>query len=172
MLKQIHFHKTVSQLPGGLEFGVLENGENLSLGQRQLLCIARALLRESKVILMDEATASVDLETDQLIQRAIRESFQDCSVITIAHRIDTVITAGNCLHSQHFHPTLFFLLVHSSMVLLSIDKILVMDQGQVAEFDSPAALVARPESLFSKLIDETGVANAASLRLKARQNVL
>jgi len=140
-LQQIHFSDTVSALPGKLEFQILENGENLSLGQRQLLCIARALLRDSKVIMMDEATASVDLETDQLIQRAIRESFKDCTVITIAHRINTIIDA---------------------------DLVLVMEQGQVAEFAPPVVLLERPDSYFSCLVDETGEANANSLRAQAK----
>jgi len=134
-LQQIHFSDTVSALPGKLEFQILENGENLSLGQRQLLCIARALLRDSKVIMMDEATASVDLETDQLIQRAIR------TVITIAHRINTIIDA---------------------------DLVLVMEQGQVAEFAPPVVLLERPDSYFSCLVDETGEANANSLRAQAK----
>jgi len=140
-LQQIHFSDTVAALPGKLEFEVLENGENLSHGQRQLLCIARALLRDSKVIMMDEATSNVDLETDQLIQRAMRDSFRNCTVITIAHRINTIIDSS---------------------------RILVMEQGTVVEFEPPTALLERPTSYFSRLVDETGEANAESLRAQAR----
>lgn len=107
-----------------LNFQVSENGSNLSLGQRQLMCLARALLNKSKILVLDEATAAVDMETDQIIQDTIRTQFKDRTILTIAHRIDTV---------------------------LDNDKILVLDKGSVKEFDTPSNLLADENSLFYQL---------------------
>ncbi|KNE71423.1 hypothetical protein AMAG_15656 [Allomyces macrogynus ATCC 38327] len=96
----------------------------LSAGQSQLLCLARAIIRRSKVLVLDEATASVDHATDELVQRSIRTTFRDCTVFTIAHRIGTI---------------------------LDYDRVLVLDQGRVVEFDTPSALLGRPDSLFYQL---------------------
>lgn len=104
---------------------VEENGSNYSVGQRQLICIARALLTRSKIIVMDEATAAIDVETDAAIQKTIRTDFANATCITIAHRLNTI---------------------------MDCDKILVMDAGRVAEFDSPQALLARSSSMFSSLV--------------------
>lgn len=136
-LKGAHLGEFVSGLDGGLDGGIQEGGENLSVGQRQLLCLARAILRRNRILVLDEATANIDLATDALIQEAIRRDFTGCTILTIAHRLNTVI---------------------------DYDRILVLDHGRVAEFDAPARLLQDPASMLSGLVRETGSTNEALLR--------
>ncbi|KAF9625861.1 hypothetical protein IFM89_027638 [Coptis chinensis] len=110
-----------------LNSAVVENGENWSMGQRQLFCLGRALLKKSSVLVLDEATASVDSATDGVIQKIISQEFNDRTVITIAHRVHTVIDS---------------------------DFVLVLSEGRVVEYDTPARLLERENSFFSKLIRE------------------
>jgi len=125
------------ELPSGLESEVNEGGSNFSVGQRQLICMGRAILRKNKILVMDEATANVDNETDNLIQKTIREKFQDCTVLTIAHRLHTVIDA---------------------------DRIMVLESGAIKEFDKPYNLLSNLQSAFTHFVNETGPENAEKLR--------
>ncbi|KAG0271977.1 Multidrug resistance-associated protein 1 [Linnemannia exigua] len=128
-LERSHLKEHISALAGGLSFKVSQNGDNFSVGQRSLICLARALLRKTKVLILDEATAAVDVETDKLIQKTIRKEFKDRTILTIAHRIKTVMDS---------------------------DKILVLERGQVEEFEGPGKLVLNKESLFFKLALQAG----------------
>ncbi|XP_069053913.1 ATP-binding cassette sub-family C member 5 isoform X2 [Lepisosteus oculatus] len=124
-LERTHMKECITQLPLKLESEVVENGENFSVGERQLLCVARALLRRCKILILDEATAAMDTETDSLIQETIREAFEDCTMLTIAHRLHTVL---NC------------------------DRIMVLNQGQVVEFDEPSKLLLNENSRFGAML--------------------
>ncbi|KAF9404358.1 Multidrug resistance-associated protein 1, partial [Podila epigama] len=133
-LERAHLKEHISSLAGGLSFKVSQNGDNFSVGQRSLICLARALLRKTKILVMDEATAAVDVETDELIQKTIRKEFKDRTILTIAHRIKTVMDS---------------------------DKILVLEKGRVEEFESPQTLFQRPGSLFYSLAEQAGEVKAA-----------
>ncbi|KAL8241671.1 hypothetical protein R6Q59_011973 [Mikania micrantha] len=127
VLKKCRLADIVRQNKRLLDTPVAEDGENWSVGQRQLVCLARALLQKRKILVLDEATASIDTETDNVMQETIREETSRCTVITIAHRIPTIVDS---------------------------DLVLVLDQGKVAEYDSPARLQRDGSSAFSKLVNE------------------
>lgn len=130
-LSQAHLKEYVETLSQGLDAPVREGGFSLSSGQRQLLCFARALLRKSKVLVLDEATSAVDLDTDKAIQSIIcGPLFSDVTILTIAHRLNTIIES---------------------------DRVLVLDQGRIAEFDSPKILLQNKKSLFYALATEAGI---------------
>ena len=125
-----HLKDYASNLETGLLHEIAEGGENLSVGQRQLVCLARALLRKTKILILDEATAAVDLETDDLIQATIRKEFKDCTVLTIAHRLNTI---------------------------MDYDRIMVLDKGIIAEFDSPGQLLEASDSIFYSMAKDAGL---------------
>ncbi|KAF2069284.1 hypothetical protein CYY_009397 [Polysphondylium violaceum] len=124
-LEKVQLKNAIQNMPDKLDSLVFEGGDGLSTGQKQLLCLARAILKNSKIVLMDEATASLDYQTDYIIKQIIKEHFTNATVLTIAHRLDTIIDS---------------------------DKILVIDKGQMVEFDSPQNLINNPLSKFSRLV--------------------
>ncbi|XP_030451407.2 ABC transporter C family member 14-like [Syzygium oleosum] len=125
-LERCQLKDVIASKPDKLDSLVVDNGDNWSVGQRQLLCLGRVMLKRSRLLFMDEATASVDSQTDAVIQRIIREDFATCTIISIAHRIPTV---------------------------MDCDRVLVIDAGRAMEFDTPSALLERP-SLFGALVQE------------------
>ncbi|XP_056627063.1 ATP-binding cassette sub-family C member 3 isoform X1 [Triplophysa dalaica] len=125
-LELSHLKKFVSNQAAKLNLECAEGGENLSLGQRQLVCLARALLRKTRILILDEATAAIDLETDDLIQSTIRTQFEDCTVFTIAHRLNTI---------------------------MDYTRVLVLDKGQIAEFDTPTKLIGQKGIFFGMAKD-------------------
>uniref|UniRef100_A0AAQ4S7T9 ABC-type glutathione-S-conjugate transporter n=1 Tax=Gasterosteus aculeatus aculeatus TaxID=481459 RepID=A0AAQ4S7T9_GASAC len=128
-LELAHLQNFVSNLPDKINHECSEGGENLSLGQRQLVCLARALLRKTKILVLDEATAAVDLETDALIQSTIRTQFEDCTVLTVAHRLNTI---------------------------MDYTRVIVMDRGHISEMDTPANLIAQ-RGQFYRMCREAGL---------------
>ena len=149
VLISCHMQDVIADLPGGWNALVSEGGSNFSVGQRQLLCLARALLSQNKILVLDEATASVDRRTDQLLQQALQESYQDGTILAVAHRLDTVI---------------------------DYDYILVLGHGEVLEFGSPAELLAKDDDgskedggVFARMVQDTGPSMAKTLYDKAME---
>ena len=128
-LDEVHLKDIVLDHDDGLNADVGGNGISLSAGQKQLLCLARAILRENKIIMMDEATANVDNETDRLIQETVKHKFHGCTLLVIAHRIRTIIKS---------------------------DRIIVIDSGICKEYGTPIELYSQENSLFKNMIHHTG----------------
>ncbi|XP_050309256.1 ATP-binding cassette sub-family C member 4-like [Anthonomus grandis grandis] len=126
-----------------LESRVMDRGANYSVGQRQLICLARAIVRRNKILMLDEATANVDPQTDALIQKTIRKKFADCTVLTVAHRLNTIMDS---------------------------DKVLVMESGTMMEFDHPYVLLQNPKSIFYNMVAESGKALSEQLKKVAKDS--
>uniref|UniRef100_A0AAQ5ZXT7 Multidrug resistance-associated protein 4 n=1 Tax=Amphiprion ocellaris TaxID=80972 RepID=A0AAQ5ZXT7_AMPOC len=141
-LEEVQLKSVVEELPGKLETVLAESGSNFSVGQRQLVCLARAILRKNCILIIDEATANVDPRTDELIQKAIRDKFRECTVLTIAHRLNTIIDS---------------------------DRILVLDGGTIQELDRPFTLLQNKEGALYKMVQQLGQTEAAALLEAARQ---
>ena len=135
-LKQCSLWPMVEGLPNGLDSAISEGGENFSQGQRQLLCLARSLLRNAKILMLDEATSSVDFETDAVIQKTIRDAFKKCTILTIAHRLSTVL-------DNH--------------------KILVLDNGEISEYGAPSELLKNTDGKLYEMVNALGEETATAL---------
>lgn len=127
-LENVELKKVLGELASGLDSKVNEGGSNFSVGQRQLVCLARAIVRKNKILILDEATANIDPQTDALIQETIRKKFSECTVLTVAHRLNTIMDS---------------------------DKVLVMDAGQMVEFDRPYVLLEN-RKYFYQMVQQTG----------------
>jgi len=132
----------IDDLPQGLDSPVSEGGSNFSVGQRQLLCLARAILSQNKILVLDEATANIDRRTDQLLQEALEESFREGTILAVAHRLDTIIEFDYCM---------------------------VLGGGKVLEYGSPAELIRRVNGAFASMVNDTGEAMSGELKQRAFQ---
>ncbi|XP_072883234.1 ATP-binding cassette sub-family C member 4 isoform X1 [Hemitrygon akajei] len=141
-LEEVQLKEVVEELPNKLMTELAEAGSNFSVGQRQLVCLARAVLRKSKILIIDEATANVDPRTDKLIQKTIREKFELCTVLTIAHRLNTIIDS---------------------------DRILVLDQGRVAEYEEPYVLLENKDGFLYRMVQHLGKTEAIALTNIAKE---
>ncbi|XP_048265984.1 ATP-binding cassette sub-family C member 4 isoform X2 [Bombus terrestris] len=145
VLDEVELKDAVITAGTGLESRVLDRGSNYSVGQRQLVCLARAILRNNKILMLDEATANVDPQTDALIQHTIRKKFAKCTVLTIAHRLNTIMDSN---------------------------KVLVMDKGRMAEYDHPYILLQNNYSQFKSLVKESDRAMYDQLVKVAKQSYI
>ncbi|XP_072433976.1 ATP-binding cassette sub-family C member 4 isoform X3 [Chiloscyllium punctatum] len=141
-LEEVQLKEVIEELPNKMMTELAEAGSNFSVGQRQLVCLARAVLRKCKILIIDEATANVDPRTDELIQKTIRGKFEQCTVLTIAHRLNTIIDS---------------------------DRILVLEAGRVAEFAEPCVLLENKDGLFYQMVQHLGKAEAIAVTKTAQE---
>ena len=140
-LEDVHMLDAVTSLPLGIDSIVADGGLNFSVGQRQLLCLARAILRKNKILVLDEPTANVDSRTEKLLQEAVTKSFHGATIIAVAHRLDTVI---------------------------DYDKILVLGHGSVLEYGSPSELIQKNGD-FASMVNDTGDEMSELLRSRVKK---
>ncbi|XP_067134887.1 ATP-binding cassette subfamily C member 4-like [Centruroides vittatus] len=136
VIEEVQLKEVIRTLPGGLDTHVTEGGRNFSVGERQLICLARTILHQNRIIVMDEATSSIDKRTDSCLQKIIRERFKSSTVLTIAHRLHTIMDS---------------------------DRVLVLDAGKLQEYDSPYALLKNVNGTFYNLVKKTGVTSMNDL---------
>jgi len=139
-LIDVQMSKAIDSLPENIHHVVEEGGTNFSMGERQLLCLARAILRKSKILVLDEPTANVDSRTDKLLQEAVNKSFDGATILSVAHRLDTIIEN---------------------------DMILVLGDGEVLEYGTPNDLLLGDGGYFASMVDDTGEEMARELRRRA-----
>jgi ABC-type multidrug transport system fused ATPase/permease subunit len=140
-LESVHMWETIQSIHDGVDGIVADDGSNFSVGQRQLLCLARAIVADSRILVLDEATANVDTATDEILQRALRKRFAGATIIAIAHRLDTI---------------------------MDYDKVLVLGNGRVLEYGSPSSLLENEEGQFYSMVESTGTAMREALRRKVK----
>uniref|UniRef100_A0A4W2CTZ2 Multidrug resistance-associated protein 4 n=1 Tax=Bos indicus x Bos taurus TaxID=30522 RepID=A0A4W2CTZ2_BOBOX len=140
-LEEVQLKESIEGLPAKMNTELAESGLNLSVGQKQLVCLARAILRKNQILILDKATSYVDPRTDELIQKRIHERFAQCTVLTVAHRLSTVI---DC------------------------EFVLVLDSGTQKEYSRPYILLQNRNSLFYKMVQQLGEAEAATLTKRAK----
>jgi len=141
-LRDVQMIDAINSLPQGLHSRVAENGSNFSVGERQLLCLARATLQKSRILVLDEPTANVDSRTDQLLQQAVNKSFPGATIISVAHRLDTIIEN---------------------------DIIVVLGDGKLLEYGSPGELI-KQNGHFASMVNDTGTEMSKELRRRAFSN--
>ncbi|CAI9178861.1 unnamed protein product [Rangifer tarandus platyrhynchus] len=140
-LGEVQLKEIIKDLPGKMDIELAESGSNLSVGQRQLVCLARAILTKNQILIIDKATSNMDPRTGELIQKRIHEKFSQCTVLTITHRLSTIIDT---------------------------DGIIVLDSGTGKEFWKSYTLLQNENSLFYKMVQQLGEAEAAALTERAK----
>lgn len=128
-LEEVEMKSKIQDIPESLDALIIENGSNFSIGQRQLLCLARAIINRNQILFLDEATSNIDPQTDRLIQKSVKANFADCTVLTVAHRLQTIMDS---------------------------DRVMVMENGKVVEYDSPEKLLKKKNGYFYSLVTEIG----------------